>query len=97
MTVSSMTGYARANGSIHDLNWVWEMRSVNGKGLDARMRLPNGFEALEQRLKKRCGEYFTRGNIQISLVVSEDKRSSELVVNKVSSPEPIELLSVPAN
>ena len=49
MPLSSMTGYARASASHEGLHWQWEARSVNGKGLDIRCRLPPGFETLEAR------------------------------------------------
>jgi uncharacterized protein YicC (UPF0701 family) len=49
----SMTGFARAEGALPDgtLSWVWELRTVNGKGLDIRLRLPSGFESLEAKLQ----------------------------------------------
>ena len=47
MTISSMTGFARASGALGPLHWQWEAKSVNGKALDVRCRLPTGFEALE--------------------------------------------------
>ena len=45
MPLSSMTGYARASSALDGLHWQWEIKSVNGKGLDIRCRLPPGFEA----------------------------------------------------
>jgi uncharacterized protein YicC (UPF0701 family) len=47
MTLKSMTGFARADGVLGDTRWHWEARSVNGRTLDVRLRLPSGFEALE--------------------------------------------------
>ena len=47
MPLSSMTGFARADGAGEGYRWTWELRSVNGKGLDIRLRLPPGFEHLE--------------------------------------------------
>ena len=47
MTLKSMTGFARADGVHGDTSWHWEARSVNGRNLDLRLRLPSGFEALE--------------------------------------------------
>ena len=48
MAIQSMTGFARHEGEASGLRFVWELRSVNGKNLDVRLRLPQGFEALEQ-------------------------------------------------
>ena len=47
MTLSSMTGFARVGGGQDAFTWTWELRSVNGRGLDLRCRLPAGYEALE--------------------------------------------------
>ena len=47
MTVVSMTGFARARGSFGLLDWAWELKSVNGKGLEPRFRLPPGYDGLE--------------------------------------------------
>lgn len=70
MTLQSMTGFARAQGQLEEISWVWEMRSVNGKGLDLRLRIPNGYEALEVKSRNLLSQYFTRGNIQVSLNVT---------------------------
>ena len=50
--VASMTGFARAEGSTASSAWVWELRSVNGRGLDLRFRLPPGLEAMEPALRQ---------------------------------------------
>lgn len=84
MAVSSMTGYASVDGMCHHIAFLWELRSVNGKGLDVRLRLPNGFEALEQTCRKKCAEYFKRGNFQISLTINEQTSMSQLTVNETA-------------
>jgi uncharacterized protein (TIGR00255 family) len=84
MAVCSMTGYASSDGICHDVAWVWELRSVNGKGLDVRIRMPQGFEALEQTLRQDCSDVLTRGNLQISLSIKEQGQSSELVFNEAA-------------
>lgn len=71
MTVQSMTGFARDEGQIDGVSWVWEIRSVNGKSLDVRLRLPAGFEALDVPARKLLAERFRRGNIQASLQVTQ--------------------------
>lgn len=62
-----MTGFAREEDNIDSAEWVWELRSVNGKGLDVRFRLPSGFEQLEPEARKLFTKHVSRGNIQASL------------------------------
>jgi len=73
-TLSSMTGFARAEGSVAGLAWVWELRSVNGRGLDLRFRLPPGWDSLEPALREAAGKQLKRGNVTAGLTV---KRESE--------------------
>jgi uncharacterized protein (TIGR00255 family) len=70
MPLASMTGFARASAARDGLFWQWEIKSVNGKALDVRCRLPNGFEALEPSLRAALTQAFKRGNLQVSLSVS---------------------------
>lgn len=65
-----MTGFSRASGASDGLFWQWEIKSVNGKALDVRCRLPTGFEALEPPLRGILNQAFKRGNLQVSLSVS---------------------------
>lgn len=73
MALESMTGFARADGGS-DLRWTWELRSVNGKGLDVRIRVPPGFERLEPAIRERVASRLSRGNVQAQLSV--DRRAS---------------------
>jgi uncharacterized protein (TIGR00255 family) len=82
MTLQSMTGFARVEGTSGRTRWVWELRSVNGKGLDIRLRLPPGFEALESDVRRLAGETLARGNLQIGLSVSVSEAQVEAVVNQ---------------
>ncbi len=82
MTLKSMTGFARAAGENEALNWVWEVRSVNGKGLDARFRLPPGLESLEPAIRKLLSGRFRRGNFQISLQIVRVSRGTNLRINR---------------
>lgn len=82
MAVCSMTGYASSDGVCSNVAWMWELRAVNGKGLDVRMRIPSGFEGLEQKMRSKCADVLTRGNLQISLTAKEQGAATELVVNK---------------
>ncbi len=71
-TVASMTGFARTAGGIDGLAWAWELRSVNGRGLDIRLRLPPGFDALEPSLREQAGKFLRRGNVTANLTVQRD-------------------------
>ncbi|MEJ0018267.1 MAG: YicC/YloC family endoribonuclease [Acetobacteraceae bacterium] len=72
--LASMTGFARTEGSVGDHAWAWELRSVNGRGLDLRFRLPSGWDALEPALREAVGKALKRGNVTANLTV---KRESE--------------------
>jgi uncharacterized protein (TIGR00255 family) len=82
MALQSMTGFARREGTTDRWRWAWELRSVNGKGLDIRLRLPPGLERLESDVKRLAGEQFSRGNMQVSLSVSSPESRVETVVNQ---------------
>lgn len=82
MTLQSMTGFARVEGTSGRTRWAWELRSVNGKGLDIRLRLPPGFEGLEGDVRRLAGETLTRGNLQIGLSASVSEAQVEAVVNQ---------------
>jgi uncharacterized protein (TIGR00255 family) len=82
MPISSMTGFARASGGLDGLHWQWEVRSVNGKALDVRCRLPTGFEALEQPLRAAVAETLKRGNLQVSLTVSGSGQAEAVRLNE---------------
>lgn len=69
MSLKSMTGFGRAEGAFEDWSWVWEVRAVNGKSLDVRMKLPNGYESLEPHIRKHITSAVNRGSLQISLKV----------------------------
>lgn len=65
-----MTGFARAEGDELGITWVWEIKSVNGKSLDLRLRLAQGFDALEPQLRTFLAQRFRRGNFSASLAVT---------------------------
>ncbi len=81
MALSSMTGFARVSDQTDALSWSWEIRSVNGRGLDVRMRLPNGFEALDPLLRKELAAHFSRGSLQIGLQVRRTTVMAAMRVN----------------
>ena len=69
MGVSSMTGFARAEGEADGISWVWELKSVNSRALDLRLRLPPGFDTLEPQLRATLGRRVRRGNVSAALAV----------------------------
>jgi uncharacterized protein (TIGR00255 family) len=72
-----MTGFSREGGSLADgSSFIWELRSVNGRGLDVRLRLPNGYDALEALLKEAAARLLKRGNVNATLTVKREDRSA---------------------
>src|ERR1700687_3734555 len=68
--VSSMTGFARAEGAADGVSWAWELKSVNSRSLDLRLRLPPGFDPLEPQLRAGLARRVRRGNIAATLAVT---------------------------
>jgi uncharacterized protein (TIGR00255 family) len=69
MSVSGMTGFGRAEVELGGERWVWEVRSVNGRALDLKLKLPQGFDELEPKLRAAASQRFKRGSLQGSLSV----------------------------
>ncbi len=84
MTLKSMTGFARADGMHGETSWHWEARSVNGRNLDLRLRLPSGFEAIEIRARALAQEKLARGNCTISLWVKREGGQLEIRLNEAA-------------
>jgi uncharacterized protein (TIGR00255 family) len=84
MTLKSMTGFARADGMHGDTSWHWEARSVNGRNLDLRLRLPSGFEALEIKARTLAQEKLARGNCTINLWVKRESGQLEIRLNEAA-------------
>ena len=68
-----MTGFARSEGTGAAWSWAWELRSVNGRGLELRMRLPGGFDALEPALRELAGKKLRRGNVTANLTIRREE------------------------
>jgi uncharacterized protein (TIGR00255 family) len=83
MPVMSMTGFARVDGRHADWRWQFEGRSVNGKSLDVRLRLPPGLDALEAPIRERISRKLKRGNIQVTL---ELVRETPTAVARINEP-----------
>jgi uncharacterized protein (TIGR00255 family) len=67
--LASMTGFARSHGVSGAYNWGWEIKSVNGKGLDLRLRLPPGWDAVELAARNSVGKTLARGTVYATLTV----------------------------
>lgn len=91
MTVKSMTGFARVDGADSSANWYWELRSVNGRGLDVRMRLPPGAERVEIPARQLVAERLTRGNISVHLNQRRTSGNSFITVNEEALSQILEL------
>ena len=68
--ITSMTGFARTTGLINGFSWVWEVKSVNGKGIDIRCRLPQGLENIDNDVRSMTKKLFKRGNFNINLEIN---------------------------
>jgi uncharacterized protein (TIGR00255 family) len=81
MTLSSMTGFARGQGVCGSYAWAWEVKSVNAKGLDLRLRLPPGWDAIDGAVRSRAAEVVSRGTINASLTVERQGVTPVVRVN----------------
>ncbi len=81
MALSSMTGFARGQGAAGAYGWMWEIRSVNAKGLDLRLRLPPGWDAIEPALRARAAEMLSRGTLHATLTVNREGAAPVVRVN----------------
>lgn len=80
--IKSMTGFASATGAIDGFSWGWELRAVNGKGLDLRLRVPDWIEGLETGLRPILSAVAKRGNVTLSLRLNRDDSSGVLSINQ---------------
>lgn len=84
MSLQSMTGFARSDGAVDGTVWHWELRSVNNRGLDLRLRLPPGFEAIEPKVRDRVAKAISRGSVNASLSVARRKDLGDLRINQAA-------------
>ncbi len=77
-----MTGFASGKGSFGPHSWSWELRSVNGKGQDLRIRVPDWITGLEARLRKDVGAATARGNITVGLRLTREDAAASLSLNE---------------
>jgi uncharacterized protein (TIGR00255 family) len=95
-SIASMTGFARVDGHWEDVRWTWEVRSVNGKGLDLRVRAPSFVEGADRAVRQAASAQFTRGSLQFSLTVERadvqsvsriDKAALQVLLNDLATIE----------
>ena len=82
MTLASMTGFARAAGSAGPWRLTWELKAVNAKGLDARLRLAPPFDAIEPDARAKLVQKLTRGTIQAGFTAQREITTPEVRVNQ---------------
>ncbi len=92
MGLNGMTGFGRSDG-VHantigdtgwDTSWVWEARSVNGRGLDVRLRIPSGLDALDAGARARVQKRFARGSVALNLQLTRKAESLVPVINEAA-------------
>lgn len=91
--LSSMTGYARASGAAEGMTFALEIKSVNGRGLDVRLRLPPGLDGFEPDIRQRISERLSRGSVSVSASLHREASSGDLVVNEAALASVIEVLN----
>ncbi len=92
--IRSMTGFASGKGAFGPHNWAWELRSVNGKGLDMRLRVPEWLTGLETALRSQMSKSLSRGNVTLSLRLSRDEAAPDLVLNEGAMAAALKALSL---
>ena len=84
MALVSMTGFAEAQGAREGTRWRWEAKSVNGRGLDLRLRTPPGFDGIEPAARMLASERFKRGSLQVSLTLEGPENARGLRIDAVA-------------
>ncbi len=91
--IRSMTGFASGKGAFGPHSWTWELRSVNGKGLDMRLRLPDWLTGLEAALRAELSKSLSRGNVTLSLRLSREETAPDLVLNETAMESALDALA----
>lgn len=84
MALKSMTGFARVAGASAPWRWNWEIKAVNARGLDLRVRVPPGFDAIESEARARLGAVLTRGTCYATLTAQREQASPEIRINEAA-------------
>ena len=91
--LSSMTGFARSGGQAGSASWAWEVKSVNAKGLELRLRLPPGFDSLEATARARLAARVTRGTVHAALTLQRPKPEQTARIDRARLDALIEAVS----
>ncbi len=82
MALQSMTGFARINGTHEEYSWLWEVKSVNGRGLEIRCRIPYGFDKVEEIARKNLKSKMQRGTVNLHLQLNQPSGTSAYQINQ---------------
>ncbi|MCB8819836.1 YicC/YloC family endoribonuclease [Microvirga rosea] len=82
MSIASMTGFAREAGITGPYQWAWEIKTVNGRGLEVRVRTPAGLDAVGEEARNHILKALTRGQGQLNLSLSRASTAPKLRVNQ---------------
>ena len=93
MTIASMTGFAREAGTTGPYQWAWEVKAVNGRGLDVRVRAPAGFDAPADEARQALAKALSRGQCQLGLTITRAASAPRIRVNREALGSLIEALS----
>ncbi|AYO86284.1 YicC/YloC family endoribonuclease [Methylobacterium brachiatum] len=80
--IASMTGFARAAGTTGAVQWAWEVRSVNGRGLDVRIRVPAGYDGLGETARTALQKTLSRGQCQLTLTLTKPEQATRVRINE---------------
>ena len=91
-SISSMTGFARVDGAHKDRRWTWELKSVNGRGLEMRFRMPQGFDALEPSLRASAKQKLSRGSVNVTLDLQTESTEPKYRLNETALADAITMI-----
>ena len=83
MRVASMTGFSRAQGAVGSWSYAWELKSVNSKGLDIRLRLPPAFDSLEIKARQAIAARLARGALSVNLTAKRIDETAPVQINRL--------------
>ncbi len=89
--VASMTGFARVDGHGDGYSWTFEAKSVNGRSLDVRCRMPTGFDSVEALARAEAPKRLARGNVNLTLTITRSQAISQLRINRELLAQVLEL------
>src|SRR3712207_2393673 len=82
MAIASMTGFAREAGTAGPYQWAWEIKTVNGRGLEVRVRTPPGFDGIGEEARGQVLKALTRGQAQLSLALARAATAPKVRINQ---------------